>query len=339
MEISQRPYYPVLKNNSAVLHSFRGISYPNLRPLSKDTVSFSGRIPKDLMSLPPEKILAECRKALKQQYKLGEGQEAITYKIDAYPNYCIRRDKKLAGPVSKFRFDIMLNKYDKVNHVVAKLDDGTQLMHYINGIPLKIMPMRDTKDGIIVKNATKGLVANNFPESSFARIIDQIEDAKNKGITFDRKGENLHVDALNQEITAFDFSPQFNDIEYNPISYIYSALDVDGTEHAPKVFGKLCKAYAQRVADVPVSKLNLKTLDTNFYHRGFMDEPFNLFPDRALLHETQEKLEFLLKEKQDPSNSKDYINYLVEEFKDFIDSNVMNISTTQSPFYNFKFEF
>lgn len=331
MEISLKSYLPVYKNNTVAANSSKGVSYPNLKPLRQDTVSFSGRVPQDLVSLPAEKILAECRKALKQQYKIGEGQEAITYKMESYPNYCIRREKRKAGPLSKFKYDVMLNKYDKANHVVAKLDAGTQLMHYINGIPLKVMPGRDTKDGIIVKNATKGLVANNFPESSFRKIIDQIETAKNKGITFDRKGENLHVDALNQEMTAFDFSPQFNDIEYNPVSYIYSALDVDGTEHAGKVFGKLCKAYAQRIADVPVSKLNLETLDTNFHNRGFMDEPFNLFPDRELLLETQKKIEFLLKEKQKKSNIKDYINYLVEEFKEFIDDKIMPLKE-KSPF-------
>ena len=323
MEITFNKFTPKLSLNNANKSNPSKISSANLAPLKQDTVSFSGRITKDLMDLSPERILTICRKALKDGAKIGEGQEAITYKIEEYPAYCLRREKKKGGAPSKFKFDILLNKYDKVNHVVAKLDEGTQLMEYINGIPLKIMPHRDTPDGIRVKNATKGLVANNFPESSFRKIINQIEDAKSKGITFDRKGENLHVDALNKEITAFDFSPQFNDIEYNPISYIYYALDVDNTEHAAKVFGKLCKAYAQRVADVPVSKLNLDTLDTNFYHRGFMDEPFNMFPDRKILQETQERLETLLKEKQDPSNPKEYIDYLVEDFKEFIDEKVI----------------
>lgn len=313
------------KTQIANSNNVNKINCNNLAPLKADTVTFGSKNPKDLLDLRVEKILQECRKAIKTGIQLGEGQEAIAYKIENYPEYCIRRDKKLAGPLSKFKFDILLNKYDKENHVVAKLDDGTQLMRYINGIPLKVMPGKDTPDGIKVKNATKGLVANNFPEKAFRKIIDQIENAKNKGITFDRKGENLHVDPLNQEMTAFDFSPQFNDIEYNPISYIYSALDVDGTEHGSKIFGKLCKAYAQRIADVPVSKLNLDTLDTNFYHRGFMDEPFNLFPNKKILHETQEQLENLLKEKQDPSNPTDYIKYLVDEFKEFIDDNVMTL--------------
>ena len=302
-----------------------------LAPLKQDVVCFRARMPRDLLDLSPERILTECRKALKDGILLGEGQEAKAYKIENFPAYCLRRDKRTAGSPSQFKFDIMLNKYDKVNHVVAKLDDGTQLMRYINGIPLKVMRGKDTKDGIIVKNATKGLVANNFPEKAFQKIIDQIEEAKLKGITFDRKGENLHVDALNQEITAFDFSPNFNDVEYNPISYIYSALDVDGTEYAGKVFGKLCKAYAQRILERPVSKLNLDKLDTNFYHRGFMDDPFNLFPNRDVLAETQLKLETLLKEKQDKTNSKMYIEYLVEEFKEFIDDKVM-VLNGKSPF-------
>lgn len=331
MEISLNASNRFLKPNTIKTGNFRTAKYANLAPLRKDTVSFSARMQKDLMDLSPERILAECRKALKDDIKIGEGQEAVAYKIENYPTYCLRRDKRLAGPPKKFKFDIYLNKYDKANHVVAKLDEGTQLMEYINGIPLKVIPGRDTPDGIIVKNASKGLVANNFTEAPFRKVINQIEDAKSKGITFDRKGENLHVDVLNQEITAFDFSPVFNDIEYNPIAYIYSALDVDGTEYAAKVFGKLCKAYANRLVQVPASRLNLDTLDTNFYHRGFMDDAFNMFPDRKILHETQERLENLIKEKLDKSNSKDYIEYLVSEFNEFVDEKVMTIKG-KSPF-------
>lgn len=321
MEICLNTFFGL--NNVRNSSKANSAKYANLAPLKQDTVSFSGRIPKDLMDLDPEKIVNICRKALKDGIAIGEGQEAVAYKIENYPAYCLRRDKKLSGNPSEFKLTKKLDNYDRINHVVAKLDNGTQLMKYISGIPLKIMPHRDTPDGIIVKNATKGLVANNFPEKAFKKIIAQIEDAKHKGITFDRKGENLHVDALNQEMTAFDFSPQFHDIEYNPVSYIYHALDVDNTEHAAKVFGKLCKAYAQRIYEVPVSRLNFDVLDTNFYHRGFMDEPFNSFPDRTLLKETQERLENLIREKQDPSNHKEYIKYLVDEFKEFIDEKVI----------------
>ena len=307
-----------LKTNSTT-----NVKSSNLAPLKKDTVSFSGAIQKELLHLAPERIIMECRKALKEGNIIGEGQEAIVYKIDSFPKYCLRREKLKAENPANFTLNYQLNKYDKVNHVVAKLDEGTQLMEYISGIPLKIMPHRDTPDGIQLKKAVKGLIANNFPESSFKKIINQVEDAKNKGIDFDRKGENLLVEAVNQEFNCIDYSPKFHDIEYNPVSYLYSAMDVDGTEHAPKVFGKLCKAYAQRIADVPVSRLNLGELDTNFYARGFMDDAFNQFPDKALLKETQERLETLLKEKQNPENNRFYMNYLAEEFKDFIDEKIV----------------
>lgn len=300
-------------------------SYPNLGPLKQDTVSFSGRIAKDLLDLAPEKILAACKKAVRDNIIIGEGQEAIAYKIQDYPQYCIRYEKRSGDTPANFGLNYRLNKYDRVNHVILKLGKGTQLMKYISGIPLKIMLHRDTPDGIQVKKAVQGLVANNFPESSFKKVISQIEDAKSKGIDFDRKGENLLVEAVNQEMTCIDFSPTFHDIEYNPISYIYSAMDVDDTEHASKIFGKLCKAYAQRLCEVPVSKLNLDSLDTNFYHRGFMDDAFNYFPNRKVLEETQKRLETLIKEKQNPENTKEYFEYLVQEFKEFIDDNVIPV--------------
>ena len=111
--------------------------------------------------------------------------------------------------------------------------------------------------------------------------------------------------------------------EYNPISYVYSALGVENTEYAPKVFGKLCKAYAQRIVDVPISKLNLRDLDLNFYHRGFMDDPFNEFPNREVLDDTKHWLETLIKEKKDGSNPKEYMQYLADIFKDFVDEKIM----------------
>lgn len=302
-------------------HSNHRIGNTNLAPLNKDTVSFSGAIDKDLMRLSEDKIIKACEKALKDGIKIGDGQEAIVYKMEDFPQYCIRKEKKAIDKTLKL--DKNLSKYDKVNHVVAKLNDKTTIMRYIAGIPLKIMPHRDTASGIELKKTAQALVANNFTETPFRKVLEQIEDAMSKGIVFDRKGENLHVDPLNQEMTCIDFSPKFHDIEYNPISYVYSALGVESSEYAPKIFGKLCKAYAQRVVDTPCSKLNLKDLDLNFYHRGFMDDPFNEFPNRDLLDETQNLLENLIQEKQNSANPKDYIQYLADEFKNFIDEKII----------------
>lgn len=307
----------------------------NLVPLKRDTITYSKDISTDLMKLSENEIITACQKAIKQNSIIGEGQEALVYKIEEFPEYCIRREKKLAGKINNFKLDRNLNKYDVVNHVVGKLDKGTQIMKWIRGIPLKIMPHRDTKDGIELKKTTQAYVAHNFTEAPFKKVLEQVEDAMSKGIVFDRKGENLHVDALGQEMTCLDFSPNFKDIEYNPISYIYSALGVDETEHAPKIFGKLCKAYAQRIVDNPASKLNLEKLDTNFYHRGFMDDPFNCFPDKKLLEETQHKIEDLLREKQDSSSNKDYMQYLVDEFKEFIDENIMDLQKSSPLKYHF----
>lgn len=296
----------------------------NIQPLKQDTISFSGRIPKDLMSLSEHRIIAECQKALKNNIIIGEGKEAIVYKMESYPEYCIRREKKTGGYSYKFKLNKKLNNYDKVNHVVAKLDAGTQIMKYIPGIPLKIM-QHDTKAGIQVKNTVKELVANNFTEHPFKKVISQVEAAKSKGIDFDRRGENLHVDPLSQEMVCFDFSPRYHDIEYNPISYIYSALDVDKTEHGPKIFGKLCKAYAQRLLEVPTDKLNLEYLDTNFYHRGFLNDPFDNFPNKPRLNVVSERLQLLINAKKDNSNPKEYLEYLVKEFKEYIDENIMTL--------------
>lgn len=201
--------------------------------------------------MPEKQIVEICQNALKKKIALGKGQEATVYKIEEFPReYCIREDRRVATDYDNLKLNYKLDKFDKANFVIAKLGEGLTLLKYISGIPLKIMRNSDTISGIKVKESMQELIANNFPEESFIKVIDQIENNRKNGIIFDRKGENLLVAPIIQEITAIDFSPKFNDIEYNPIAYIYHALDVDGTPFAPKVLGKLMSAYAERLKNV-----------------------------------------------------------------------------------------
>lgn len=310
-------------------------SYPKLAPLKQDTVSFSGAISKsvDLLDLPADKIIKICKKAIKDNFVIGEGQEAIAIKIPDYPYYCIRHEKKGKQKTKQLGLDMKLDKYDKVNHVVAHLSPDTQLMRYIPGIPLKIMHHSDTASGIKVKQALQELVANNFPEESFKNVLKQVEEAKEKGIDFDRFGENLLVDPISQNLTCIDFSPNFKMEEYNPISFIYHAIDADKTEHAPKILGKLCSAYAQRLLEVPAKKLNLDKLDTTFHARGFEGDPFNYFPDRNLLKETETRLKELIAEKQNPTLHENGFEYMVEMFKEFIEENLINYKKPPYEFF------
>ena len=296
----------------------------NLQSMKCDTVSFSGSVKKDLLSYSSKKIVEICEQAIKDRIKLGEGKEAIAYKIENYPAYCVRQERRYKKEIDHFKINRTLNKYDRINHVVARLDEGTTLMKYVSGMPIKIISSLDTKRPI--KETIQGLLANEFPERSFKKVLKQIEDAKFNDIDFDRFGENLHVDPLNQEMVCIDFSPYIKDTtgEYNPISYIYTALDVDGTQHAERVFGKLCSAYAQRLVETPINRLNFDKLDTHFYRRGFEYDPFNSFEDPELLAETQKRLEELIEYKKNHMPSKD-LQEKVNIFKDFINKNLMPI--------------
>ena len=275
--------------------------------------------PRDLMDLPEKQIIEICQNALKKKISLGKGQEATVYKIEEFPReYCIREDRRLCKSFDNLKLNFKLDKFDKANFVVAKLGEGLTLLKYISGIPLKIMRNSDTVSGIKVKESMQELIANNFPEESFIKVLNQIEKNRANGIIFDRKGENLLVDPMIQEITAIDFSPKFNDIEYNPISYIYHALDVDGTPFAPKVLGKLMNAYAERLKTCDLKDINLDVLDKNFYYRGFMDDAFNKFKDRELLEKCRSMLfDDLLEAKQTMSKRKfsdkvDYFKFEIE---------------------------
>ncbi len=332
MNINFNPINRTYTNNNQINSR---VSFPNIAPLKQDTVSFKSKVPKpkDLMDLTNKEIIEICKSTLLDKIPVGHGQEAVVYKMEKYPReYCIRVEKDAKTDLKKLKLDYNLNDYDKANFVIAKLADGITLLRYISGIPMKIMHNSDTPRGIQVKESLLALIADNFSEEAFVNIIKQIEKNQTKGIFFDRKGENLLVDPMIQEMTAIDFSPKFNDIEYNPIAYIYSALDVDSTEFAPKIFGKLCNAYAERLKDCNPKDLNLDVLDKNFYHRGFMDDAFNNFPDRDLLKETQDKLfnELIDAKLHKP---KEEVNWLVDEFKSFVDDKLINYQAPRCEFY------
>lgn len=301
--------------------------YPNLAPLKQDTVSFgcSKKFvrPKDLMDLKNKEIIQVCIDALGKNQPIGKGTEATVYKIPDYPmQYCLRQEKSVIPNINKLKLNFDLDDYDRANFVIAKLGEGLTLLKYVPGIPLKIITKSDTESGIKVKHALQELVANNFPVESFEKTISMIEESRSKGIIFDRKGENLLVDAITQEMTPIDYSRQFNDIEYNPISYIYHALDVDNTKHAPKVLAKLCIAYAERLKTVNREELNLDVLDRNFYHRGFIADPFNHFPDREVLEEVRSKLfDELLEQKF--TTSPEEFEWLVDCYKEFVEEKLM----------------
>lgn len=330
INFNQQPNY----NIATAPQQYSGRKYSNLAPLAQDTVSFGCRKfvrAKDLMDLKNKEIIQVCIDALEKNQPIGKGTEAIVYKIPDYPmQYCLRQEKNVIPNKNKLKLNFDLDDYDRANFVIAKLGEGLTLLKYVPGIPLKIITKSDTESGIKVKHALQELVANNFPVESFQKTISLIEENRSKGIVFDRKGENLLVDAISQEMTPIDYSRQFNDVEYNPISYIYHALDVDNTEHARKVLGKLCMAYAERLKTAKKEDLNLDILDRNFYHRGFIFDPFNHFPDRDVLEEVRAKLfDELLEQKF--TTSPEEFEWLVDCFKDFVEEKLINPTHSHYP--------
>ena len=304
-------------------HKYPVKTYPNLAPLKCDTVTFSGKLPRDLMELASDRIIKICEKAISAGEIIGEGKEARVFKIEGYPEYCVRQEKKLAN--NKFELERNLDKYDLVNHVVAHLNEGTTILKYVSGIPIKITDSYNPKNDL--KRTIQELLANEFPVVSFKKLLEQVENAKMKDIDFDRFGENILVDPMTHEMVCIDFSPNIRDTsnEYNPISYIYSALDVDNTQHAKRVFGKICDAYARRLFEVPTKNLNLDKLDMHFYHRGFINDPFCYFPDREILHETEKRLQTLIKEKTNPLSRKEKLKTMIEDFHEFINQEIMPV--------------
>ena len=180
----------------------------------KDSVSFSGR-QKDLLELPREEIFEKISQSINNENLLGEGNEARVYKI-AGTNYAFRHaripDDRTNFTDYKKNLSFDINTDDKINHVVAKLGEGSAILRYLPG------------ENCFVYNDKKELC--NLPTDSYYNLYKQICFAKDNEMIFDCCETNIIYNPKDKSLTAIDFYKQDYGFPENvkPLSYIYSAI-------------------------------------------------------------------------------------------------------------------
>ncbi len=206
-------------------------SFSGTGGLDNDTVALSK---KDFLALPEEKILKLINESVNNPDNfIGAGHDASVYRISDEP-YCVRKmhKNKITGPVS-----FELTQEDKINHVVAKLSDGTSIMKYLEGYP----PYLFSLYGYNIKQTDINKIIDDMPVSSFQNFIRQIGYAKQNGMIFDCGWGNVVVNPESKTITAIDFYTE-NENFYNDIRILQACYASLIYPEAPAEHKKTCAA-------------------------------------------------------------------------------------------------
>lgn len=190
-----------------------------VQPLNCDVVSFKQK-KINLLEQPKEKIFELIKDSMKTRNKLGEGVDAVVYRIKG-TNYCIRRPFFSKDMESDFSLNIGIK--DKINHVVANLGGGCRIMNIIKGFPVGRV------DDSTEKLEYTEVLIENFPIESFNKLIKQITYAHKNDMVFDNHWANVIINPEEQTFTAIDFYDkditEFLDISsVDPLSSIFSSV-------------------------------------------------------------------------------------------------------------------
>lgn len=213
---------PVNQKNA----SFGAAGTGRVKPLDNDCFVF---LQKDFLSLGGDAILKRIKESLNEKSFIGAGKDAKVYKI-IDTDYAVRVPYSVFSNIKKpANINLNLTEQDKVNHVVAKFDNGVTIMKYIEGFSLygdvRVSKQQQTQ-------MDKMLLA--LPVSVYHNLFKQVCHAKDNGMIFDCDGRNVILNPQMKTLTAIDFYPmnKKNPETVKPLRHIYSAVSTTakGTE-------------------------------------------------------------------------------------------------------------
>jgi len=222
--------------------------------LACDTLSFGNS---EFLSKPKEEIFAQIKKSIEDEHKnlLGSGGEACVYQIDG-TDYCVRIPSKLLqNDLSLRTFNLMVSEKDKINHTVAKLNDGITIMPIIKGLVFG-----NCDNAKLLKTMV------NMPQRAYNDFLEQICHAYKYGLEFDATWKNVIIDPEKNTITAIDFYSPDGYYRKHFLNEAYHSLA--GHKFASSEYKKIC-----------AGRLYLGALDLMGVDRKYTPEIAALSPD------------------------------------------------------------
>ena len=219
------PIQPTQKQN-------RQISFCRI-PIAHDTVSFSQN---NLLAKPSEEITQAVLSAKKDPKNyIGQGTEGIVYKIPD-TNYCVKFPHKGSEDMGKWSKTIYPQQ--EVNHIVAKSENNTVIMKYIDG------------ESLFWGHEPKEIYS--LPKQSYINLLKQLTDAHKKYMVFDNTPANIIYNVKDKSLTAIDFYNE-DSVEprsFCPLSNVFSCIKAKGNTPENKSDNrKLCGKLLNLVID------------------------------------------------------------------------------------------
>ena len=234
----------------------------NLPVFNGDIISFSSR-EKDLLERPRKRIFEKIESALADKSNfLGEGSEAITYRIPDTP-YCVRVLKNNNNSLVDYQnlLSFKIDKKDEINHIVAKLKNGSSIMKYIEG------------EGCFLSKRSKELF--NLPVESYYNLYKQIRYAKDNDMVFDCCPGNIIYNHKDKSLTAIDFYVQDNefpeDVRTLPAIFSAIAMSAENSDYRlyKNLLGKLIQVCLVQIQSDKCTPNDVANLDINALFRKF----------------------------------------------------------------------
>ena len=160
-----------------------------------------------------KELTKEVKNTVVNNTEIGYGAEGVVYKIPQ-SDYCVKIFNG-EGVNNLGEWDFNVSSQDKINHVVARAENGSLIMKQIKGEALKW----DKPDEIY-----------DLPLKSYRDLLIQISNAGDECLQFDSVPSNLIYNKKDKTLTAIDFfepNPDI-DLEYNPLQAVFKCLHSSG---------------------------------------------------------------------------------------------------------------
>lgn len=235
------PFKPV--NYSAVKTS----SLKYIGGLKDDVVEINAK--QDLLNLPHNLIKKLMKNAVNDKNMCGKpGAEAVVYQIPG-TKYAIRK-KLLSKTDFNQKLDFNVSAQEKINRVVAKIDDTALIEFFEGSFPMK----------------KSDVDFNHVSPKNLKSILKQMYDAAQVGMKHDMGGKNLIYNKADGSFKAIDFFIADANKQNQSLLQNFPIMltgCINNTKDANIVLGNTMLAFLEGLKDGSFTKQGLKKFTLN----------------------------------------------------------------------------
>lgn len=273
------------------------------------------------LNLGDKDICDSVQNSVKKENFLGNGGDAEVYLINdtnlavKIPHDCKKSLKRNFERIAK------IDECDKINHVVAKFENGVQIMNLIEGYPL----LQPGKEPELPRKETNQMLVN-LPVSAFHGLFKQVCSASDKNMIFDCSPQNVILNPKAKTLTAIDFNkmdPDYPEV-VKPLRHIFEALTTDAPEIKQKCAGLLILAALEELKPETKPCLPVSEFKFNDFFKKLKQEDCAFEPCvTSTLKEKLMNIQILKLNELNGDNVKDSLITEIQEVQEIIKEKVL----------------